>query len=67
MRPATQKNQATRENIKYSEMGKRVIPSAEEVKLSNFAKTIKEAKYRRGANLHLCGNLTQIYMHIKSA
>ena len=41
-------------------------PSAEEVQQSNFDPPPKEAKYRRGANSCLCGNLAQLDMNLKS-
>ena len=67
MRPATQKNQYTRETINDAARGKRGKQLSEEVKLYNFAKQFKKAKYRRGTNSRLCGNLTQLDMHLKSS
>ena len=40
--------------------------SVEEVQLSNLSKKSEEAKYRRGANSRLFGNLVQLDMHLKS-
>ena len=67
MRPGTHQNQNTIDNSKDYARGKIGILLEEEVQWSNFVKTTKEAKYRRGANSRLCGNLTQLDMHLKSA
>ena len=67
MKPATHQNQYKRYNIKDAARGKRGRPLEEEVKLYNFAKYFKYEKYRRGTNSRLCGNLTQLDMHLKSS
>ena len=65
MRPDTQQNQDARDKSKDDERVKIVRPLVEGLQFSNFEK-FKEANYRRGANSRLCGNITQIDMHIKS-
>ena len=67
MRPNIQQKPLEIEKINYAERGEIVSLSEEEVQLTNFAKTIKETKYRLGSNSRLCGNLTQIEIHLKSA
>ena len=67
MRPDTQQNQPPRDKRNESARGKIGKLSEEEVQICNFSKNPKEAKYRQGANSRLCGNLTQLDMHIKSS
>ena len=67
MIPATQKNQVTRDNSKDDLRDKRGRPLAEDIQFPNFSKKIKESKYHRGTNSRLCGNLTQLNMHLKSS
>ena len=67
MRPATQQNQPKIDNRKDYSRGEMVRPLEEGVQLYNLAKPPKESKYRRGANSRLCGNITQLDMHLKCA
>ena len=67
MIPATQKNQVTIDNSKDDLRDKRGRPLAEDIQFSNFSKKTRESKYRRGTNSRLCGNFTQLNMHIKSS
>ena len=66
MRPDTQQNQDARDKSKDDERVKIVRPLVEGLQFSNFEK-FKEANYRRGANSRLCGNITQIDVHINYA
>ena len=63
MRPPTHQNQAIDNNTESTRF-KRGRPSEENVQLSKSER--KKSQCCRGANSHLCGNLAQIEMHIKS-
>ena len=65
MRPATHQNQASIQKSEDCSSGKIESPSTEEVQFSNFATKIKKSRYRQGANSRLCGNIMQLYIHLK--
>ena len=67
MRPHTQQNQYTGDKSKDAAREKIGRLLSEEVKLYNFGKISKEAKYLQGTNSRLCGNITQLDMYIKSS
>ena len=67
MIPSTQQNQTEINKSKDDSRRKIGRTLAEDLQFSNFAKKSKNPRIAGCQFLRLCGNITQLYMHLKSA